>query len=506
MSSRSLWVNTLLLSAATFAGGCSISPSPLSELEMATSAAENLSRVAADQEPIARPVDLYEAMARALKYNLDHKVELRERALRVSELDLAHYNMLPNVVANSGYAGRNNDLASSSFNLVTNTPNFGASTSQDRRLTTGDLTFSWNILDFGLSYVRAHQAADKALIAEEQRRKVTHRIMEDVRTAFWRAVSSERLIAKLQALEARTRRALTDSRSLSDSRTTSPVTALTYQRELVEIKRTTQDLQRELSVARWQLAALMNVAPGTRFALAVPARGQARPHLAVGVGDMIQTALTHRSELRDVAYRRRINSREADAALLELLPGLQVFAGSNHDSNSFLSHHEWLGWGAKASWNLLKVFQYPAKSEVVEAQDKLLDQRTLALTMAVMTQVHVSRARFLHLGRDYETAREYLDVQQRLIAQMRTEARAERVSEQTLIREEMNTLVAEAKLDIAFSALQSAYANIYAAIGVDPVPEGVGRDQSVGEIAGALKGLWFERGDPGARIRLARAM
>ena len=38
------------------------------------------------------------------------------------------------------------------------------STSQDKRLRTSEIAFSWNVLDFGLSYVRARQTADKALI------------------------------------------------------------------------------------------------------------------------------------------------------------------------------------------------------------------------------------------------------------------------------------------------------------------------------------------------------
>ena len=51
-------------------------------------------------------------MARALKYNLDAKVEIMEAALKVRELDLANYAMLPKLVASSGYAGRNRADAS----------------------------------------------------------------------------------------------------------------------------------------------------------------------------------------------------------------------------------------------------------------------------------------------------------------------------------------------------------------------------------------------------------
>ena len=168
-------------------------------------------------------------MARALKYNLDYRVELFEKSLRATELDLSHYSLLPKIIGGVGFDRRNNFNASSSFNLVTNTPNFGASTSRDRQLRERDLEISWDILDFGLSYVRARQTADKVLIAEETKRKIVNRIIEDVRTAYWRAVSAERLAARLRLLEGRTKRALANARSLSSDKQTSPITALTYE-------------------------------------------------------------------------------------------------------------------------------------------------------------------------------------------------------------------------------------------------------------------------------------
>jgi len=481
--------------AALLAGGCAISPDPLKELEIEAKAQDSLERVAARQEPVRGPIDLYEAMARALKYNLDHRVEALQAALRIKELDLAHFGLLPNVVASSGYAARNNYNAASSMNVLTGAESLATSTSQEKKILTADVTFSWNVLDFGLSYVRAQQAADKFLIAEEMRRKVVHRIVEDVRTAYWRAVSADRLIARLRQLEQRARAAQESSRSISSDRQTSPITAVTYERELVEIKRAVQELQRDLSVAKTQLAALMNLEPGTRFTL-VRGRRPGRLVLKTPVKSMIATAVRNRAELREVWYRRRINDRELDAALLELLPGLTPYAGTNFDSNDFLYNSSWLSWGAKVSWNLLRVFQYPARRGVVEAQDELLDERALAVTMAIVTQVHVSRIRFHHLAKEFETASEYLAVQRRLVELMRTEAAASRISEQTLIREELNTLVAEAKRDIAYASLQNAFANVYASMGLDPF--GVDLAADVKTLAAALRSLWLERGDFGA--------
>lgn len=484
---RSLFfrVSPLALSTALILGGCALTPAPLTTEELAANAHDKRQRVTANQEPIGKSVDLHQAMARALKYNLDHKVEAYEAALRVAELDLSHYNLLPNLVANSGYAARDEPNASSSFNLITKTPNFGFSTSQDERVRSADLTFSWHVLDFGLSVVRARQAADKALMAEEARRKVVHRLMEDVRTAYWRAWTAQQLAAKMKRLETRTRAALAASRTLSDDRTTSPVTAVTYRRELIEIMRVLRELQRELSVARFQLAALMNVEPGASFTLAPPKTGMwtALP----SVPGQIAYALEHRPEVRDVLYRQRINKHEADAALLELLPGIHMFAGTNFDSNSFLLNDQWLSWGAKASWNVIKVFQYPAKRNVIEAQSDLLDKRALSLTMAIMTQVYVGNARLAHYRKELETAIAYHKTQQELVGYIRSERAADKVSEQTLLREELNALVGEARLNIVWSGHQTALANLISSIGRDPVADGLGVAAPVRDLTRTLR-------------------
>ncbi len=468
---------------------------------------DRLVRVTALQEPVTAPISLYEAMARAIKYNLDFRVEIMEKAVRSRRLDLARYEMLPSLVANSDYSGRSNYTGGIS-RLIVGDRRLGAqslnsSSSQELDIFRQDLKFSWNVLDFGLSYIRAKQAADEVLIAEETKRRVINRLIEDVRTAYWRTVSSERLLARLRRLEGRVRRVIADSRALSEDQKGPLVTALTFERELVEIKREIQTLEGQLNVSRSQIAALMNIKPGSRFRLSGQGHGVRAPKLGMSYPELVTTALNNRPEFREVLYRMRINQRDADAALIELLPGLQVFAGGNFDSNDFLFNQNWLSWGAKASWNLIKVFQYPKRRALVGAQQDLLDERSLALTMAIMTQVHVSRVRYLHSGKLFSTAAEYRRVQNRLIKQLRIEADANRVSEQTLLREEMNTLVAEVRYDIAFADLQNAYANIFASIGLDPYHGHISNEMPVKELAHALRHVWIERGDYRASRRTA---
>ncbi len=478
----------------SFVSGCSVPLVPLSSTEIDQAASWNLATVVSAQEPIQGPIDLYEAMARALKYNLDYQVEAVQTSLRVAELDLSHYSMLPNAVANSGYAARDNFSASSSFNLVSGQENFGASTSQEKKIATSDIQFSWNILDFGLSYIRARQAADQVLIGRELQRKVKQRIIEDVRTAFWRAYSAQRLISKLRALEIRSTKALQTARSISQSHESSAIASLTYERELVEIRRSIKELERDLIVANSQIAALMNLPPNVSFTLSVATKPADGWSTQIELDNAIEFAVRHRPELRENLYQQRINVSETHAALLELLPGLEVYAGANQDNNRFLLNNDWVNWGAKAGWNLLKVFSLPSKLNVIDTQTDLLQARAKALTMAIMTQVYVSRLRYNHFSEELVMASDFRSVQNRLVEQIRVEAAADRVTEQTLIREEMNALIGEAKYDIANASLQSALANIFASMGIEGQYGEFDDRAGISEIAASLRNGALEHG------------
>ncbi|MEO1207792.1 MAG: TolC family protein [Pseudomonadota bacterium] len=466
---------------------------------MAIYAEDKHERVVADQEPLSGRVSLYEAMARGLKYNLDKRVEEMQVMLRDQQLRVAHYSKLPRLVSNTGYANRDNYAGGSSVRILDSrtvgAETLTSSSSSERDVRSADLQFSWHILDFGLSWIRAKQAADKAMIAREARRRVINRIVEDVRTAYWRAVTATRLIWSLQRLEGRVERAMRDTRALTARGESSPLTSLTYERELVEIQREIRRLHGDLSTAKAQLAALMNVDPGSDFKVVVPYRMPQPRLLGKNANEMVAAALFNRSELREAAYNQLINDKEAEAAILEMLPGVSFSAAPNWNSNQYLFNNHWVTWGAQASWNLMKVFSYPDRRAEVDAKDALLDQRALAVTMAVMTQVHVSRARLIHARRRFRSAQHYFDVQQRIVEQIRQALSAGKVSEQTAIREEMNALVARIKLDLAYTELQSSFANAYASMGLAPYDEIDHEAMAVSELSSELKSEWRRLGD-----------
>ena len=473
--------------------GCSVKLQPFGVEELEAKREARLEQFTANQEEITRPVTLYDAMARAIKYNLDYKVELYEEALRSSESELVNLDKLPRLVANAGYSGRNNFSGSNSLALegpLEGQESLVSSTSSQRDVLDADLSLSWDVLDFGLSYVRANQAADAVLVANERKRRVANRIIEDVRTAYWRAVSAERLVNKLSNLESDIEKALTESDEAYRKRQTSPLAALTYQRELLDIQSTIQTMHNESFAAKRQLAALMNVDPSKEFTLALPARESGNTEIEFNPDAMMRFALLNRPELRELNYEQRISENEATAGLLQLLPSLRFFGGFNYNSNSFLFNSDWLSWGARASWNIFEVFKYPHVKKTNELQQELLDQRALALTMAVVTQVHVSASRYEIAKRRLATSANYFEVNNNILEQTQIGYDARNVSYQNFVREQMNSIVAEARYDIARASVENAYANVFASIGQDTFGDINVSDSSVADLGAHLKNHW----------------
>ena len=95
-----------MLLTASLLAGCSVKPQLIGSDEMNGFVTTNAEQLVANQEPVSGAIGLYEAMARALKYNLDHRVEMMNVALAARVADVKSAAMLPQVVAASGYNGR----------------------------------------------------------------------------------------------------------------------------------------------------------------------------------------------------------------------------------------------------------------------------------------------------------------------------------------------------------------------------------------------------------------
>jgi hypothetical protein len=173
-----------------------------------------------------------------------------------------------------------------------------------------------------------------------------------------------------------------------------------------------------------------------------------------------------------------------------MLPSLNLQVGGNYSSNTFLFNNHWAAYAARTSWNLLNLVRYPARAKTIEAQDKVLHTQNLALTMAVMSQVHVSVAQVAHAKKEVSTAALYYDTQSQIAEQTRVAWRAARLSEQSVLRERVAQVAAQLRYDAVEAETQTAWAALLAAVGEDVLPNNLQNEQSLSDLALQLRARW----------------
>lgn len=478
--------------ASVLLTGCgALKPVPYTEDELRDRVAQDRVQMYADQEPIAAPISFHEAAARALKYNLDYKLKLMENALTKSLHDVSTHDMLPRIVAGAGYTSRNNDSGGRSIGIEDGLETLRPSTSQERDRSLANLTFSWNVLDFGVSYYRAQQKADQVLMAEERRRKVVQNVLQDVRNSYWRALGAQKLIGRVDALLTRVQEALEQARKVEKEGLMPQAQVLAYQRALLDAVNLLTLRRQDLELARAELTALMSVAPGTPYTLS-DEKEVSLPAVPGNLSELELLAMQKRPEIMEEWYRRRVTENDIKAAKILLWPNLSIDTGLQYDSNRFNYNSHWAETGVRLSWNILKLAQWPALQRAQENQNKTDDMRRMALSMAVLTQVRVGVQRYGLSLAELKFAEESLRVDQRLLNYAQAAARSKFDSELEVIRAEARALLAEYQRYAAYSNAQAAWGRVYNSVGLDVLPETI-QSNDVKTLATALEqtmGSW----------------
>jgi outer membrane protein TolC len=477
----------ILLSLLVFSA-CARVPEPLDKDVVSNELRSDLSQLGSVAAPIDEPLRLYQAIARAILYNREYKLAAMEAALSQRQYDLAKTNILPALTLSAGYSGRDNYAASASTTFTNNQPDPlpsspSYSVSQDKNQSSSSAAFTWNILDFGLSYVRAGQSADRRMIAIERQRKVVHNIVREVTSSYWRAIAADNLLDELGPLLRRVEDALADSRRIEKRRLTPPLEALIYQKELLEIRRTLHTQQRSLMTAKLELSQLMGFLPGQQFTLAKVE--YIIPEIAMTISLMENTAIMSRPELMETRYQKRISQSEVRAALLSMMPNLSLTASANSNDSDYQKHNDYVEMGAQVSYNLMSAFSGPKNRKVAKAGVDVAEERRLAMAMAVVSQVHIANMNFVQSRQDYRVAEEYLDVSRRLTKQTRDAQKVAKFGELEVIRQEASLLLANLRRDIAFAELQNSFSTVYASVGLDVVP-GQLEDMSIAGLSNAI--------------------
>lgn len=466
---------TLAVAALALAGCSSLTPSPLENKAIRDRASADRVKMFDQQEPITAPISMDEAIARSLKYNLDLRLKKMEVAVNSQLHAVSKFDMLPSLVVGAGYMDRNNYSGGTSAPFknatdkgatprdIAGTGNYSTSSDMNHRL--HSVEFSWNVLDFGVSYYRAKQKADELLMAQERKRRVIQTTVHDVRYAFLRALAAQKLAVEAESVMKQAEQAIELSRATERSGAMPVQQALAYQRSLVDAVALLNTRRQELDFAKAELAALMS-APSSHFSLAETTES-ALPALPNNLALLEDTALMNRPELREEDLRKRISGDETRRQLMQAFPNLTLGLGKQYDSNSMLYNNDWLESSTRLSWNLLRVLSAPAVKKAGEQQIEMDDARRQALSMAIMTQTRIAALRFGLAKSDLDLAQKSMEVDTRVATVAKSGVNSKAETELELVRATARSTVSKYQRAIAYANAQAAYARIQHSLGQD---------------------------------------
>ncbi len=450
-------------------------PTGLDQETIKSQSKKDYDELKAGTENIVKEIDLYQAIAIGIKHNRNLRIQMMESALSQGQIDVVKFDMLPQFAVNAGYKHLSQFPGSTSLAISDRETGPGElgddpsyTVSSERRQRTGEYGFTWNALDFGLSYVRAGQQADRYLISKELERKAVQNLTREIIYAYWKTISADYLLDQINPLMEKVNSALEDMEYIETLLLSSPMDALLYQKELLDVAQILDTQQRALMDARVELAGLMGLLPDEKYVLVHTA--QPLTELRMDLKRQEETALFSRPELLEIAYQERVNAKEARARMLSLFPSLRFDANWTYDSNKYLYNKNNFEYGALLGVNLLNVFQLGNNSEINELNEKIIKEQRLALSMTILSQVHIANINYAQTLREYSNARQYLEVSQRINDLISNAQKISRFGELEIIREEASLLVAKLRNDIAFAELQYSLGSLYSSVGMNFVP------------------------------------
>ncbi len=439
---------------------------------------ENVERAKKDREaieaayvPVTGALSLSEAIARSLKYNYDAQLARTEVTMQERQLDLALSQMLPRLAVGAGYDSRTSYNASRSIDVVTQQQSLTPSYSQQPQFATADLTLTWNALDLGLSFFQARQQGYRALIAVERRRKVIDNIVRNTANAYWRANTAAELLPRIEPMLRTARRILSASRAASAQNLQNPIALLEFQQNMVIVLSELERIRNDLAAAHIELATLINIPAGTPLSFADSLTESIEPH-SLNNHQLETIGLTLRPELRIEAYQKKIDQQDVYKEILKMLPGIGIITGFNYNSNNLLYTNTWGEIGIRATFNLFNLIQGPRAIAVANQAVDLSEQRRIALSVAVLSQVNLAIQEYANSLDTYKTAKDVDRVGMQIgrVANSATLAGAQ--SEADRIRRQLTVLTTRIARDRAQVRVLASLASIYSATGMDLVPPG----------------------------------
>ena len=465
--------NKLALSIALISvtlAGCSITPKPLTIDEQRILMRQDRIKAQSDVEPIGDFLSLHEAVARGLKYNLNHRTKILEQAIATGTYEVSKFDMLPKVLASAGYNYRNNYFTTRATDSVTGQPSLNNPfISSEKTYGQTGLMLSWSLLDFGVSYFNARQNADRIIVASERRRRTMHVLVQDIQAAYLRAAAAQKLKKQIENTIAEATLALKNSVQVEKDGLRPPLDALKYQKALLDNVKILETIDLELGTAKVELNLLINLPAKESLKLEDPDDLTVpNDYSHEDTEEFEVRAILANAELNESIYNARIAVEDTRKSLLRLFPGLTFNVGPQRSDNEYYVNKSWVEGSANISFNLWNLLSAPETIKLADQSAELAAQKRMTVQMAVISQVHLSKIQLNNSSHIYKRSAEIDAVNtriSRITSAKYTEGAASRAEK---VAADAAAIVSKLQKYQALSQLFAASGKMQASTGMEP--------------------------------------
>lgn len=401
-------------------------------------------------QKIEKPIDIYMAMALALKYNYSRRLISYEQSLL--EAGRSPVSNLPDIITTAGYS---NDTLNSRISP--------------------DMKVAWNILDISSMYYQSSAEAFKQGAAIERSRKVIHNILQETRGLYWQTLAAQKLVPviddmveymtlDIDELNAKAKQLAAKGGSLSADE-------LKRKRQYMDSIKTLLDLKHKMETAEIRLAGLMGFHPNTQYKLVGKEYGNFElPALKNELAQLEWLALINRPELR--IYDIQTNTEELQVVVKSFRPGEQD--RYKNDPNYY--NRLWSKQAKDIGMTIIEDVKHPTESEA----DTLRRQR---MTNLILNQIYVAWAWYTSAVEDYQVNMEIASTSEDIAEY--TSIKDGHKSEKSIL-EGSRAVADEIRAFQAYAEVQDSLGNLYATIGLDAIPYSM-LDKKPSQIAIALR-------------------
>lgn len=452
----------------TLSLACSKPLDPLAE--RGVNAQTDLNALLANSFELSEPLTLENAIRLALKRNLDLLLAEQEHAIQQEMTDARKLEMLPSLTFSGELSRRDNTPASSSRSVITGRQSLETSQSSERTVKRWDVTAMWNLLDFGLTYLRAQQAEDRERIMEERRRRVAQNLVLDVTRAYWRAMIATKAAEGASSVIGQTNDHLERLRRRIGEKTIPLIGGLESEKDLIQMKLRLNSFERERQNALTELSALIGMLPNSHYRLALLEKPDTVAVSQYDLKALEGEALRLRSELFQQDAQERITVKDAHAAILGMFPNLSPFAGYDYDGNKYLYNNYWFIAGVKTSWDIFSIPARYQEMRTADAQQQLVRKRRMALAVGILTQVHLAYINYRDALENFQLAEDLSRVNAAILAAGRKSKNIGELGGNVLVKLEIDAFLAWIMAETAYGDMIVAHVRLQNAVGRDVEP------------------------------------